>query len=133
MLQLKESVAFSAHIRPACLPQSFSLEGDKAVMTGWMFKLYAAPRLMDQKQDKALRKYDLKLVTNDECQEKFSKHEVKKLPNGIAETMICANIIVDEEHMNNKHFKILRPLEVNLVAFNDNRNYYYRLLNDSFC
>lgn len=81
-------------------------------MTGWLFKLYSIPRSMQHKQDRALRKYDLKLVSNDECQKKFSKYNVTKLPNGITETILCAEIIKDEEHLNSEHFKPLRPLEV---------------------
>lgn len=112
LLHLSESVPFNAHIHPACLSQTFDITHTKAMMTGWMFKLYYAPRSMAHKQDRALRKYDLNLIANDECQEKFAKHQVKNLPNGIDGSMMCANIIVDEEHLKSDHFKILRPLEV---------------------
>lgn len=112
LLHLRESVAFDAHVRPACLPQKFASANDKATMTGWLFKLYSIPRSLEHKQDHALRKYDLKVITNEECQTKFSEHTVDKLPNGIAETMMCAHIVVDEEHLKSENFKILRPLEV---------------------
>lgn len=112
LLRLNQSIEFSAHIRPACLPQFDKSEMEKAIMAGWIFKLYSVPVSMRHKQDKQLRKYDMKIISIDECKQIYSRHTVKGMPNGVIETQICASIIIEAAYSESHHFKMLKPLEV---------------------
>lgn len=111
LVELDQSVDFTEHIRPACLPQ-MSDATDETTMTGWPFKLYNVPRAMRHKQDMTLRKYNMNPIDGTECKQIFTSHSVKGMPNGITDTQICASIIMEDD---DRRFKILRPLEVREV------------------
>lgn len=108
LVQLSQSLDFTEHIRPACLPQVSDVVDESVSMTGWPFKLYNVPRSMRHKQDMTLRKYDMNTIDETECKQIFTAHTVDGMPNGITDTQICASIMEDDD----RHFKILRPLEV---------------------
>lgn len=108
LVQLSQSLDFTEHIRPACLPQVSDVVDESVSMTGWPFKLYNVPRSMRHKQDMTLRKYDMNAIDETECKQIFTAHTVDGMPNGITDTQICASIMEDDD----RHFKILRPLEV---------------------
>lgn len=109
LVKLDQSVEFSVHIRPACLPQMFDIAGKTVSMTGWPFKLYNVPRALRSKQDMTLRKYNMNPIDEVECQRIFSPHSIKGMSQGITEKQICASILMEDDK---RHFKILRPLEV---------------------
>lgn len=109
LVELDQSVDFTEHIRPACLPQVSDVVDESVSMTGWPFKLYNVPRSMRHKQDMTLRKYDMNAIDETECKQIFTPHNVDGMPNGITDTQMCASIRMED---GNRHFKILRPLEV---------------------
>lgn len=111
LVQLDQSVDFSLHIRPACLPQEFEIADETVSMTGWPFKLYSVPRSLRYKQDMTLRKYNMAPIDEAECQRIFEPHSIKGLSQGITSTQICAKIVIED---NKRYFKILRPLEVRI-------------------
>lgn len=120
LVRLHQSVEFGLHIRPACLPQMFDVAGETVSMTGWPFKLYNVPRSMRSKQDMTLRKYNMNPIDFEECKKIFAPHEIKGMSLGITDTQICASIIMEDDQ---RHFKILRPLEVNGNAHRITFNY----------
>lgn len=109
LVHLDQSVDFSVHIRPACLPQMFEIVGETVSMTGWPFKLYSVPKSLRYKQDMTLRKYNMNPIDLEECQRIFLPHDIKGMSQGFSDTQICASIVMEDEQ---RHFKILRPLEV---------------------
>lgn len=109
LVQLDQSLDFTEHIRPACLPERSDVVDESVSMTGWPFKLYNIPRSMRHKQDMTLRKYNMKPIDGMECKQIFTTHNVNGMSNGITDTQICASIIMEDD---DRHFKILRPLEV---------------------
>lgn len=109
LVHLDQSVEFSLNIRPACLPQMLDVTGETVSMTGWPFKLYNVPRSMRNKQDMTLRKYNMNPIDFEECEKIFAPHNIKGMPQGIIDTQICASINNEDDQ---RHFKILRPLEV---------------------
>lgn len=110
LVHLDQSVDFNLNIRPACLPQMFDIAGETISMTGWPFKLYSVPKSLRYKQDMTLRKYDMNPIDFEECKKIFAPHNIKGMSQGISDTQICASIIMEDDQ---RHFKILRPLEVN--------------------
>lgn len=113
LVQLDQSLDFTEHIRPACLPRVSDVVDESVSMTGWPFKLYNVPRSMRHKQDMTLRKYDMNAIDQTECKQIFTMHSIDGMPNGVTDTQICASIVED----NDRHFKILRPLEVRKSPF----------------
>lgn len=110
LVQLDQSVDFTEHIRPACLPMVSDVAVFESVsMTGWPFKLYNVPRSLRHKQDMTLRKYNMNPINETECKQIFTLHSIKGMQNGITDTQVCASIIMEDD---DRHFKILRPLEV---------------------
>lgn len=109
LVQLDQSVHFSLHIRPACLPETFEIASETVSMTGWPFKLYSVPRALRYKQDMTLRKFNMNPIDDAECQRIFASHSIKGMSQGISDTQICAKIVIEDDRRN---FKILRPLEV---------------------
>lgn len=110
LVRLDQSVDFNSHIRPACLPQMFETVGETVSMTGWPFKLYSVPKSLRYKQDMTLRKYNMNSIDFEECQRIFAPHSVKGMSQGFSDTQTCASIRMEDDR---RHFKILRPLEVN--------------------
>lgn len=111
LIRLEHPVDFNMYIRPACLPKVSTIDANTyALMAGWPFKLYSSPRAMTTKQDKQIRKYGMRSISEEDCKTNFTKHTIKEMPNGIVETQICASIFIEKS--GSHHVKILRPLEV---------------------
>lgn len=109
LIHLDQSVDFNVHIRPACLPQMFEAAAETVSMTGWPFKLYSVPKSLHFKQDMTLRKYNMNPIDFEECQRIFKPYSIKGMSVGFSDTQTCASIMMEDDQ---RHFKILRPLEV---------------------
>lgn len=112
LLRLNQTVAFNEYIRPACLSQPHTTTITRAMVAGWLFKLYHLPMAALQQQDRQIRKYDVNIISMDSCEKLFAPHRIDVMPDGLNDTMLCASIVDELGNSEANQFKMLRPLEV---------------------
>lgn len=83
LIKLNESIIFTPHIRPICLPVTADIP-NKAIATGW-----GAVDWAGQFSD-TLLKVTLETYPQAECNSSYVETRDRKLPRGIESTQLCA-------------------------------------------
>lgn len=85
LIKFNESIEFSQYIRPICLPDSNTIDINRALASGWGKINYTAETA------DILQKVVLEIFTNEECNQKYRPHINRYISKGILnETQICA-------------------------------------------
>lgn len=122
VIRLTESVRFTSYIRPACLSQHLDIGTiDSAIWSGWPMKVFSFPRSLNDVQRTNLRKYIMKLMTTDACNEIYAtQNQSFAMPMGITAQQLCAELESKAQSTLE-----LRPLEVSIHHMG--RNIRFRL------
>lgn len=92
LVKIDGPVRFSNYIRPACLPQTKSIDSRHIIASGWGRLNYSSA------QSDQLQKVVLEIFTQDECNLTFSNEIGRQLNRGIVEeTQLCAGSHVDRK------------------------------------
>lgn len=84
LIQLNQTVRYTAYVKPACLHSDFELPSD-LLATGWGKTDFANDKISD-----TLMKVDLSHVPIDKCNAPYGK-VARQLPNGIVDALqLCA-------------------------------------------
>ncbi|XP_055327030.1 venom protease-like [Sitodiplosis mosellana] len=85
LLRINGPVQFSNYIRPACLPQTKSIDSHHVIASGWGRVNYSST------PSEQLQKVVLELFTQRECNQTYSNEIGRQLSRGIdVETQLCA-------------------------------------------
>lgn len=108
IIRLTEAVRFTSYIRPACLSQQLDTSVDSAVWSGWPMKIFTFPRTLHDSETMDLRKYVMKLISTEACNEMFaSQNHSFVMPMGVSPQQLCAELKYKA-----RSTLELRPLEV---------------------
>lgn len=109
VIRLSEAVRFSSHIRPACLSQQLDVSSiESAIWSGWPMKVFTYPRSLYEAQRMDLRKYIMKLITTEVCNEMYANvSQTFPMPMGVSQQQLCAAL-----KSKARSTLELRPLEV---------------------
>lgn len=92
LLKLMHPVKFSQYIRPACLPETFYPQTQRAIATGWGLTEFRG------KSSDSLMKVVLDLYGNQECNATYINHINRALEKGIVEkTQLCAGSRLEQK------------------------------------
>lgn len=108
VVRLTEPVKFNNYIRPACLSQQLDASIDSAILSGWPMKIFTFPRSLQDTQSMNLRKYIMKLISIELCNEMYAnQNHSLDMPMRVSAQQLCAGI-----ESKARSTLELRPLEV---------------------
>lgn len=85
LIKLTTTVTFNQYIRPACLPESNTIDTEHVIASGW------GKLDFDKAVSDSLQKVGLELIAHNECNDKYATQPSRYLRRGILnETQICA-------------------------------------------
>lgn len=92
LVKIDEAVRFNNYIRPACLPQTKTIETRHVIASGWGRVDYNAAA------SEHLQKAVLEIFTQQECNQSYSNEIGRQLKRGIVdETQLCAGSHIDRK------------------------------------
>lgn len=107
LVKINGPVQFSNYIRPACLPQTKSIDSRHIIASGWGRLNYGSA------QSDLLQKVVLEIFTQDECNSTYSNEIGRQLNRGIdEETQLCAG-----SHVERKDTCQVSDISQNVVIF----------------